>query len=312
MEKSLKVASIRYRRFRQLSLTTWMFFGILAIAIAATGYADFLRAIAQRESSMNPAANNHGYMGLFQMGTLAMTDAGYYQSKGTALNSWGGTFTGKNGVTSISQFVSNPDMQIHAITDYYVKLQSYISYFGLTSYIGKTLNGVPITASGLIAGAHLVGIGSLKLYLESGGTVVPRDGNNVPVTSYISTFGGYAISSIAPSYAAVLAATPTGSVPITPTIPVPGGGASSSSPVFAAPPSFSNPDAAFAAYSGYSMAEVAEVFRLLLGAVLFLWVAYIFVGAYQGHVSGSRIRAQLGRWEIRALILLSLFLAILR
>ena len=294
------------------SLVSWLIFGMIGLAMAATGFADFLKAIAQRESSLNPGiVNSQGYAGLFQIGTLAMTDAGYYRSNGSAVNSWKGTFTGKNGVTSLNTFLANPDLQVKAITDYYGKLQGYINYFGLSQYIGRTLNGTQITASGLIAGAHLVGIGSLKHYLDSGGSVIPRDGNNVPVTQYIAQFGGYAIAAVAPTFAEVLAASPAGGTGSTPLPTTPGGG-SPSSPVFPTAPSFSNPDAAFAAGSGYSMAEFAELFRLLFGTVLFLWVAYTFVGAYRGYASGKRSPIFVGKTQIKIVILLLVFMALLR
>lgn len=292
------------------SVAGWLVFGVIGLALAATGYADFLKAIAQRESSLNPAANNNGYVGLFQLGTLAMTDAGYYRSNGSTVNSWGGTFTGKNGATSLNIFLASPDLQVKAITDYYVKLQSYIDYFGLTGYIGKTVNGTPITASGLIAGAHLVGIGSLKQFLDSGGAIIPRDGNNVPVTQYIAQFGGYALASVAPTYAEVLAANPTGSAGL-PGQPAPPGGIPSS-PMFTSAPVFSNPEVAYAAGSGYSMTEFAEFFRLVVGTTLFLWVAYTFVAAYRGYAAGKRTPMYVSKIQLRVVIVALFFLALLR
>ena len=292
------------------SFAGWLIFGMIGLALAATGYADFLKAIAQRESSLNPAANNNGYVGLFQLGTLAMTDAGYYRSNGSAVNSWGGTFTGKNGATSLNSFLANPDLQVKAITDYYVKLQTYIDYFGLTGYIDKTVNGMPITASGLIAGAHLVGIGSLKQFLDSGGAIIPRDGNNVPVTQYIAQFGGYALALIAPTYAEVLAANPTGPAG-PPGQPMPPGG-TPLSPIFPSVPIFSNPEVAYAAGSGYSMAEFSEFFRLVVGATLFLWVAYTFVGAYRAYAAGERTPVYVGKTQIRVVVVMLVVIALLR
>jgi integrating conjugative element protein (TIGR03758 family) len=285
---------------------------MIGLAIAATGYVDFLKAIAQRESSLNPGASNSGgYKGLFQMGTLAMTDAGYYRSNGTGDNTWRGTFTGKNGVTSLNVFMSNPDLQVKAITDYYVKLQGYINYFGLAQHIGKTVNGTAITLSGLIAGAHLVGIGDLKRYLDSGGTFVPKDNNHVPVTQYIAQFGGYAIASAAPTFAEVLAANPTGPSG-TATLPNMPGGAAPTSPIFTPGPVFSSPDAGYAAASGYAMVEMAEFFRTLLAAVLFLWGGYIFVGAYRGYAAGKGGLVAVGKVQIRVFIVLLVLIALLR
>ena len=50
-----------------------------------------------------------------------------------------------------------------------------------------------ITLSGLLAGSHLVGAGAVKEFLDSSGKIVPKDGNDVPVTEYMKKFGVYHI-----------------------------------------------------------------------------------------------------------------------
>lgn len=307
-----------FRRFSRgllkSSVAGWCTIGMIGLAIAGTGYPDFLKAIAQRESSLNPSAvNAGGYTGLFQMGTLAMTDAGYYRPNGTRGNSWAGTFTGKNGLTSIAQFKASPDLQIKAITDYYTKLQGYINSFNLTQYVGRTINGVQLTTSGLIAGAHLVGIGKLKQYLESGGTNVPRDGNQVPITEYITKFGGYSVSSVAPTFSQVMGANPSGSVPANPTPPGPGTGGlpGSSTGNFPKPPSFANSDEAFLAYSGYTMSQTGQSIKQFFAALLFLWLAYVSFGAFQTYKAGKLLLKDITRSNIRAMIVVMVFIVIL-
>lgn len=304
------------RRLTQSGLGPWLALGVMSVAIAATGYADFLKAVATKESSMNAGVTNGlGYVGLFQMGTAAMTDAGYYKSNGTASNSWQGTFTGKNGVTSLAQFKANPDLQVQAITDYYSKLQSYVNYYGLNQYVGKTVNGVPITESGLIAGAHLVGIGSLKQYLESGGSVIPKDGNGVPVTQYITQFGGYTMATTAPSYAQVVAATPTGSVtaqpqqPQQPQIPPGNSPGPNLNSVFPSQSTDSmTPDDAFAARTGYTMWQVGDFFKQAFAAVLFVWGAHLLRGGWTQFRTGRNTLPQIAHENMRALIVISLFM----
>lgn len=300
-------------------LGPWLAIGVLSVAIAATGYADFLKAVATKESSMNAGVTNSlGYVGLFQMGTAAMTDAGYYKSNGTASNSWQGTFTGKNGVTSLAQFKASPDLQVQAITDYYNKLQSYVDYYGLNQYVGKTVNGVPITESGLVAGAHLVGIGSLKQYLESGGSVIPKDGNGVPVTQYITQFGGYTMSKTAPSYAQVVAATPTGSVvaqpqqPQQPQIPVGNAPGPNLNAVFPSQSTDSmTPDDAFAARTGYTMWQVGDFFKQAFAAMLFVWGAHLVRGGWAQFREGKSTLPEIAHENMRALIVVSLFMLML-
>ena len=60
------------------------------------------------------------------------------------------------------------------------------------------------------------------------------------------------------------------------------------------------------------MAEFAELFKLLFGAILFLWVAYTFVGAYRGYASGKRTPIFVGKAQIKVVIVLLVFMLLLR
>jgi len=157
-------------------------------------YGDFLNKLGALESRGNyKAVNKDGFLGKYQMGEEALIDAGYYTKDGTKKNDWGGTWTGKDGVTSKNDFLNNAQAQENAIHSYIDKQWSYITYYDLNFYIGDTINGTEITKSGLIAGAHLVGIGGLKRYLESDGKNNVRDRNGTPISSYIDKFGDYEI-----------------------------------------------------------------------------------------------------------------------
>ena len=72
----------------------------------------------------------------------------------------------------------------------------YIKALRLDKYVGKTIKGIYITESGLIAGAHLLGVGNVKKFLKSNGRKIPRDGYGTPITEYLSRFSGYDISEI--------------------------------------------------------------------------------------------------------------------
>lgn len=282
-----------FRQTRSVSLGTILTVCGIGIAIAGTGYADFLAAVAQRESSMNPnAVNRLGYVGLFQMGTMAMTDAGYYTPNGTRNNSWQGSWTGKGGVTSLSQLESNPDLQIQAVNAYYQRVEGYISSYGLNQYVGQTIDGVLVTQSGLVAGAHLVGIGELQRYLNSGGAYVPKDGNGVPITQYIQQFAGYSLSGPAPTYATLRAATPTGGEAASPYTPPAGGGWNSSGGGngFGGLPNVgTDPDAGFANGAGVSMGQVGETIKLMLAATIFLWLGWAVLGNWNAFRKGRGI-----------------------
>jgi hypothetical protein len=58
-------------------------------------------------------------------------------------------------------------------------------------YIGQTINGVIITKAGLLAAAHLGGVGGVKLFLLSGGRVNRHDINNTTIKNYLTEFQGY-------------------------------------------------------------------------------------------------------------------------
>ncbi len=158
-------------------------------------YADFLGVLATLESSGKPSAvNRHGYAGLYQMGEAALIEAGYYKrDKTPGKNDWRGAWTGKNGIYSLTEFLRDTPKQDQAISNHHENLWHDIQTLNLGEYIGKTIAGVTITESGLIAGAHLVGTRGLKRFLRSNGRSIPKDGNGTPITKYIRTFAGYDI-----------------------------------------------------------------------------------------------------------------------
>ncbi|PKM35479.1 MAG: DUF3262 domain-containing protein, partial [Gammaproteobacteria bacterium HGW-Gammaproteobacteria-10] len=166
---------------------------ISGVVWAASEYSDYLAALSARESSSNPSTvNKYGFLGSYQMGESALIDAGYYLKDHTPnTNDWTGTWTGKNGIHSKADFLANAAVQTQAIKDYKIKQWGYISNLGLDHYVGQTVAGIVMTESGLLAGAHLVGVGGLKTFLTSNGAQIPSDANNTAITHYISTFNGY-------------------------------------------------------------------------------------------------------------------------
>ena len=133
---------------------------------------EFLHAIGHRESTNRyDVVNKWGYMGKYQFGRSTLRGLGYEVSK--------------------KEFLSNPDLQEEAmlslLTHNKEKLQKYIDIFD-----GKTINGIYITESGILAAAHLGGQGSVKRYFRNG--KVFRDGNGTKITSYMNKFSGYDIA----------------------------------------------------------------------------------------------------------------------
>lgn len=158
--------------------------------MAKGNYSGFLNALGQRESGGDyGAVNQFGYLGKYQFGELALRDIGYYTYDGTSTNDWkAGFWTGKNGVDSRAEFLANPSAQESAIREYMGLQWEYMK--SVWAYEGQTLDGVRITESGMLAGAHLVGAGNLNNYLLSGATAA--DGNGVNVETYVTQFAGYA------------------------------------------------------------------------------------------------------------------------
>ena len=131
----------------------------------------FLNDIGHRESGNRyDITNTWGYMGRYQFGKATLKGLGYNVTK--------------------KEFLNNPQLQDSAMIDLLnhnkEKLQSYIDI-----YDGKTINGMEITESGILAAAHLGGQGSVKRYFRNG--KVFRDGNGTKITSYMKQFSGYDI-----------------------------------------------------------------------------------------------------------------------
>ena len=132
----------------------------------------FLDAIGHRESTNRyDVVNPWGYMGRYQFGKSTLKGLGYDVSR--------------------KEFLSNPKLQEEAmmalLNHNKEKLQKYIDVFD-----GKTINGIYITESGILAAAHLGGQGSVKRYFKNG--KVFRDGNGTKITSYMDKFSGYDIA----------------------------------------------------------------------------------------------------------------------
>lgn len=68
-------------------------------------YYDFLQALGKKESSGDYGEiNSLNYLGKYQMGESALTDAGYYTPDGTRRNDWSGTWTRKGWGEQLARF----------------------------------------------------------------------------------------------------------------------------------------------------------------------------------------------------------------
>jgi len=159
---------------------------------------DFYNDLGARESGGNySSVNKYGYVGKYQMGEAAMIDAGYYKKpSGKYNNDWSGQFTGKDGIYSVQDFLKNKQAQENAQKAFKQAQWNQLKAIGADKYIGKEINGVKITQSGLLAAAHLKGPGAVKEYLQSDGKNIPKDAFGTSVESYMKKFEGYDVSNV--------------------------------------------------------------------------------------------------------------------
>lgn len=132
---------------------------------------------------------------------------GFKESRGdyTSVNTFGylGKYQfGKNtlklmGVNDTASFLENPILQ-EQVFQLNVARNKWILRRYIKHYIGKRLNGVLITESGLVAAAHLAGAGNVKKYLRSNGKTNFSDAYGTTIVQYIKRFNGYETSDIKP------------------------------------------------------------------------------------------------------------------
>lgn len=135
----------------------------------------FKEAVAFKESQGNYfVVNTFGYMGKYQFGRETLKGIGIFNS---------------------NTFLNTPELQEKAFVTY-TKLNKWILRKYIERYVGKTIGGVKITESGILAGAHLAGPGSVKKFLRSGGEANFADGYGSTVKYYMKRFSGYDTSVI--------------------------------------------------------------------------------------------------------------------
>ena len=158
----------------------------------------FLNDLGARESAGNYRAfNKFGYAGKYQMGEAALIDAGYYRKNSRHYNNdWSGVFLGKDGVFSIKDFLNNAKAQENAQVIFKKKQWGYLKAVGADKYLNSLINGYKITASGLLAGAHLKGAGTVIDYLKSSGKNNAKDAFGTSVEHYMKRFADYDVSEI--------------------------------------------------------------------------------------------------------------------
>lgn len=150
--------------------------------------------IAYNESGWNYRARNQfNYIGRYQFGAMALTDQGYikaeYQKKygqnaATRPDAW----TGKNGVSSMEDWLNNGGVQENAM---YVLLKS--NYKTMVNIGAIKSNDDKQTVAGMLQVAHLLGAGGAKEWRRTGGG---KDANGTTGATYFN-HGRHALTNLA-------------------------------------------------------------------------------------------------------------------
>ncbi|MEP1487299.1 MAG: peptidoglycan-binding protein LysM [Algibacter sp.] len=141
-------------------------------------FVGFKEALAFKESGGNYfTVNTYGYLGKYQFG------------KGTLK---------LIGINNTDQFLKNPKLQEKAFIAN-AQRNKWILRRDIKNFVGKRINGVVVTESGILAAAHLAGPGSVKKYLRSYGLDNFADGYGTTVRYYMKRFSGYDTSFLKPN-----------------------------------------------------------------------------------------------------------------
>ncbi|MFD0843736.1 peptidoglycan-binding protein LysM [Flaviramulus multivorans] len=140
-------------------------------------FVGFKEALAFKESGGNYfSVNTYGYLGKYQFGTETLKMIG---------------------IKNPDQFLKNPSLQEKAFIANTAR-NKWILRRDIKNFVGKRINGIIVTESGILAAAHLAGPGSVKNYLRSYGLDNFADGYGTTVHYYMKRFSGYDTSFIKP------------------------------------------------------------------------------------------------------------------
>ncbi len=141
-------------------------------------YVGFKEALAFKESQGNYfTVNDFGYLGKYQFGKETLKLIGVYNP---------------------NQFLYNPELQEKAFVAN-LERNKWVLRRDIKRFVGKKMNGITITESGILAAAHLAGPGSVKKYLRSYGQNGFSDAYGTSIKTYMKRFSGYDTSFITPN-----------------------------------------------------------------------------------------------------------------
>jgi len=147
----------------------------MSMPLLGKSFVGFKEAIAFKESQGNyKRVSKLGYLGKYQFGKSTLK---------------------RLKIVNSINFLNNPSLQEDAFIAL-CAINKWILRKDLKRFVGKTINGVKITESGILAAAHLSGAGSVKKYLRSYGEITFSDAFGTSIHTYLRKFSGYDTSFI--------------------------------------------------------------------------------------------------------------------
>ena len=146
-------------------------------------YQAFLNDLGHRESNNNYACKNaFGFLGRWQFGKPRLYDMGY------SLGGWHPKNRSMKRIISEKYFLDNIDnIQDRVMNKHITNLSDSISRNHKDS-LDTMVSGIGITLSGLVAGAHLKGLGGVRKFLKGKDNA---DALGTKISEYIFKFAGY-------------------------------------------------------------------------------------------------------------------------
>jgi hypothetical protein len=147
----------------------------LGVPYTGKFFIGYKEAIAFKESQGKyKKINSLGYIGKYQFGKETLKTIGIHDS---------------------NRFLNSPRMQEKAFVALLAKNKSELKDI-IEKYEGQIVSGIRVTESGILAAAHLGGVGSVKKFFKHKGKRYFKDAYGTSVRSYMRDFGGYETSGI--------------------------------------------------------------------------------------------------------------------
>jgi hypothetical protein len=140
------------------------------IPFVGKSFNGFKEALAFRESGGRyDIVSSFGYLGKYQFGESTLKRFNIHDKE---------------------HFLENTELQEDAFMAL-CSLNKWILRKEIEKKVGKKINGIEITESGILAAAHLAGTGNIKEYLRTNGKHKFTDAFGSSMQHYLKKFGGY-------------------------------------------------------------------------------------------------------------------------